>query len=101
MFLPNCWSWASQPALALCSSAYSARSWESDGFGCCCGEAEGQEGSDPPAWDRQARNSPGLAQHLGSPRDSNWCTSILALTDTLCLTSAARLQKREWVMNST
>lgn len=87
--------------LSLCSSAYSARSWESDGFGCCWEKQRDRRDQRAPAWGRQARNSPGLAQALGSPKDRNWCTSVLALTDTLCLDSTARLQRREWVMNST
>lgn len=49
-----------------------------------------------PAWDREARDIPGLAQPLVS-----WCIRILALIDTLCLVSAAHLQRREWVMNLT
>jgi len=87
--------------LALCSSAYSARSWQRGGFGCCWGKQRDRRDQRAPAWGRQASNSPGLAQPLGSLRDCNWCTSILALTDTFCLASVARLQKREWVMNST
>lgn len=86
---------------ALCSSAYSVRSWESDGFGCCWGKQKDWRDQRAPAWGRQARNSPGLAQPLGTPRDCNWCTSVLALTDTLCFASAARLQRREWVTNLT
>lgn len=83
-------------SLTLCSSAYSARSWESDDFGCCLGHQRGRREHRALAWDRQARNIPGLAQPLAS-----WCIRILALTDTLCLVSAAHLQRREWVMNST
>lgn len=51
--------------LALCSSAYSSRSWDSDDFGCCLGHQRGRRDQGAPAWDRQARNIPGLAQSLG------------------------------------
>lgn len=83
-------------SLALCSFAYSPRSWESDDFGGCLGNQRGRRDHRAPAWDREARIIPGVAHPLLS-----WCIRILALTDTLCLVSAAHLQRREWVMNST
>ena len=40
--------------LALGSSAYSVRSWESDGFGCCWGKQRDRRDQRAPAWGGQA-----------------------------------------------